>query len=198
MKRIKKLFKNMKKSENEIENEVPANENAENNQEVEQTETENAEKKSDNQNSAKSPEQQIADLNDKYIRLYSEYDNYRKRTTRERIDLMKTAGEDIFKAFLPILDDFERAIKASEKAEDVKAVIEGVKLIHSKLKHSVNQKGLEAMDCVGKDFDSDTMEAITNIPAPTPELKGKVVDEVEKGYLLNGKVIRFAKVVVGS
>jgi molecular chaperone GrpE len=144
------------------------------------------------------PEQKIAELNDKYLRLYAEFDNFRKRTMRERVEYLKYAGEEVFKEILPVVDDFERGLKAAESATDVAAVSEGVKLVYNKLTHILKLKGIEAMDAKGKDFDPETMEAITNIPAPTPDLKGKVVDEVEKGYLLNGKVIRFAKVVVGS
>lgn len=143
-------------------------------------------------------EAKVAELNDKYLRLYSEFDNYRKRTAKERIDLSKTAGEDIFKSILPVIDDFERAIKSTKDTSDVKAVQEGVNLIYNKLKNTLGQKGLEPMDAVGKDFDPDLHEAITNIPAPSDDMKGKVVDEVEKGYMLNGKIIRFAKVIVGS
>ena len=97
-----------------------------------------------------------------------------------------------------MVDDFERGLKAAENLTEVKAINEGVQLVYNKLQHILKMKGVEAMDCKGKDFDPETMEAITNIPAPSPELKGKVVDDVEKGYLLNGKVIRYAKVVVGS
>lgn len=141
---------------------------------------------------------QLADSNDKFIRLYSEFDNYRKRTAKEKIDLTKTAGEDIFKAILPVIDDFERGIKAMDESKDIIALKEGVDLIYTKMKNILEQKGLEAMPSTGTIFNSDIHEAITNIPAPTEDLKGKVVDELEKGYLLNGKVIRFAKVVVGS
>ncbi len=143
------------------------------------------------------PEQKIAELNDKYLRLYAEFDNFRKRSMKERVEYLKFAGEEAYKAFLPVVDDFERGLKASESATDLKAVHEGVQLIYTKLNSILKQKGIEPMDSKGKDFDPEIMEAITNIPAPTPELKGKVVDEVEKGYVFNGKVIRYAKVVVG-
>lgn len=145
-----------------------------------------------------SPEQRLAELNDKYIRLYAEFDNFRKRTAKERIDIFKYAGEEILKALLPVVDDFERGMKANENLDDIKAINEGVALIYHKFQLMLKQKGIEPMDAKGKEFDAETMEAITNIPAPSPDLKGKVVDEVEKGYLLNGKVIRYAKVVVGS
>ena len=108
------------------------------------------------------------------------------------------AGEDIFKAILPVIDDFERAIRSMETTTDIAAVKEGVSLIYSKLKHNTTSKGLEAIDSIGQPFDADLHEALTNIPAPTEDLKGKVVDEIEKCYKLNGKVIRWAKVVVGN
>ena len=140
----------------------------------------------------------IAELNDKYLRLYSEFDNFKKRTARERIELIQTAGKDIFVSLLPILDDFERGIKATKDAKDIEAVKEGLYLIHQKLKTSLQQKGLEEMKSIGEEFNSDIQEAITSTPAPSEDMKGKVVDEMEKGYYLNGKVIRFAKVIIGS
>lgn len=142
--------------------------------------------------------EKLSEANDKFLRLYSEFDNYRKRTAREKIELSKTAGEDIFKTILPLLDDFERGIKAAENATEVQAVKEGMVLIFQKFKNALQQKGLTEMDSKGQAFDADFHEAITNIAAPEDALKGKVVDELEKGYLLNGKVIRFAKVVVGT
>lgn len=143
-------------------------------------------------------EAKVAEANDKYLRLYSEFDNFRKRSIKEKADLIKSGGEDVFKAVLPVIDDFERAMKASENATDIAAVSEGVHLIYNKFKTTLKQKGLEEMEAAGKVFDADIMEAITSIPSPTEDLKGKVIDEVEKGYSLNGKVIRFAKVVIGA
>ena len=143
-------------------------------------------------------EKKMAEEKDKYLRLYSEFDNYRKRSIREKSELIKTAGEDFFKAILPVIDDFERAIKAADSTGDLNAIAEGVQLIYSKLKSTLKQKGLEEMEASGKTFDADVMEAITSIPAPNDDLKGKVVDEIEKGYSLNGKVIRYAKVVIGN
>jgi molecular chaperone GrpE len=138
------------------------------------------------------------DANDKYLRLYSEFDNFRKRTAKERLDLIATAGQDVFKIIIPLLDDFERAIKNNENTEDLEAVKEGFKQIYNKTLSSATSKGLEAIVSTGTAFDADLHEAITNIPAPSEDLKGKVVDEVEKAYKLNGKVIRFAKVIVGQ
>lgn len=141
---------------------------------------------------------QIAALNDKYLRLYSEFDNYRKRTIKEKSDIIRSAGEDVFKAIMPTIDDFERAIKANETVTEVEPIKEGVSLIYHKLKVACTAKGLEPMDTIGKAFNADYMESITSIPAPSEDMKGKVIDEVEKGYKLGDKVIRFAKVVVGS
>lgn len=141
---------------------------------------------------------EVATLNDKYIRLYAEFDNFKRRTTKERIELLQTAGKDVIVSLLTVLDDFERAAKAMENATEVKPVKEGVELVHHKLKSLLQQKGLKEMESKGKPFDAEIHEAITNIPAPSDDLKGKVIDEVEKGYYLNDKVIRFAKVVVGA
>jgi molecular chaperone GrpE len=140
----------------------------------------------------------LAQANDKYLRLYAEFDNFKRRTTKERVELLQTAGKEVIVSLLPVLDDFERATKAMETATDVNAVKEGVSLVQSKLKNILTQKGLKEMDAKGTTFDADIHEAITNIPAPTDDLKGKVVDELEKGYYLNEKVVRFAKVVVGA
>ena len=144
-------------------------------------------------------EENLAELNDKYLRLFSEFDNYRKRTTRERLELIDTAATEVIGELLPVLDDFERAFKANEaKSEEEQSNLEGFKLIYNKLKGTLGRRGLEPMKSVGEPFDTDFHEALTNIPAPSDDLKEKVVDEVEKGYLLKGKVIRFAKVVVGQ
>jgi len=143
-------------------------------------------------------EAQIVELKDKHLRLFSEFDNYRKRTTKERIELFKTASSEMIIDLLSVLDDFDRANQSFETATDCVAIKEGFELIHSKLTGILTRKGLENMDSKGKEFDTDFHEAITEIPAPTEELKSKVVDVIEKGYLLNGKVIRFAKVVVGK
>ncbi|MES2275847.1 MAG: nucleotide exchange factor GrpE [Bacteroidota bacterium] len=141
---------------------------------------------------------EVAQANDKYLRLYAEFDNFRRRTREERTELLKTAGKEAIVAMLPILDDFERAEKAMQNATDINAVKEGVALVQNKLKSILAQKGLKEMESVGAPFDADIHEAITSIPAPSDDLKGKVVDQMEKGYYLNDKVVRFAKVIVGS
>ena len=141
-------------------------------------------------------EEKFNELNDKYLRLYSEYDNYRKRTANEKIELIKTAAESTIIALLPILDDFERALPTMEKSED-KTHYEGVMLIYNKLKRTLEQKGLEEIKATGEPFNTDEHEALTQIPAPSEDMKDKVIDVVQKGYKLNGKVIRYARVVVG-
>ena len=142
-------------------------------------------------------EEELSEMKDKYLRLYSEFDNFRRRTSKERQDLMKTANQEMMAALLPVMDDLERAKQATEKATDVNAVKEGLDLVFNKLANVLQQKGLKAMEATGQPFDADLHEAITQIPAGD-DMKGKVVDEVEKGYYLNDKVIRFAKVVIGA
>lgn len=135
---------------------------------------------------------------DKYVRLYAEFDNYKRRTAKERVDLVQSAGKDVIGNLLTVLDDFDRALKMMENASDVDAVKEGVELINQKLKNILQQQGLKEMSVIGQEFDSDFQEAITNVPAPSEDMKGKVIDEVEKGYFLHDKVLRYAKVVVGN
>lgn len=143
-------------------------------------------------------QQEKAELNDKYIRLFAEFDNYKRRTQKERIELFQTAGKDIIISLLPVLDDFDRAVKAMETATDIVSIREGVLLIQTKLNNILTQKGLKEIESTNTSFNTDLHEAITNIPAPTDAQKGTVIDTAEKGYSLNDKVIRFAKVVVGS
>src|SRR5690606_24098406 len=134
----------------------------------------------------------IKSLNDKYLRLYSEFENFRRRTQKERIDLFKTAGADIFKSLLPVIDDFERAKLAMEDTKDIDGVKAGVDLIYQKMINTLKQQGLEHMESsIGKAFDSEIHEAISQVPAPSKKMKGKIIDEVEKGYVLKDKVIRF-------
>ena len=144
------------------------------------------------------PEEKIAELNDRFLRLYAEFENFRKRTNTEKVQLISTANASLMKDVLPILDDFERAIESNESVEDINAVKDGFKLIYNKFKSSLEAKGLKEMDAKGHEFDSEIHEAVANIPAPEKSLIGKVVDDIEKGYYLNDKVIRYAKVVVGQ
>ena len=141
---------------------------------------------------------ELAELKDKYLRLAAEFENYKRRTAKERIELFKTANQELMTALLPVLDDFERARHATAVTEDANAVRESIEIIQSKLNKTLQQKGLTAMEAKGGDFDAELHEAITQIPAPSDDLKGKVVDEVEKGYYLGDKVFRYAKVVLGQ
>ena len=140
----------------------------------------------------------LAEINDKYLRLSAEFDNYRKRTLKEKMELMKNAGEQILEKILPVMDNFERALQSMETATDVPALREGVLLIYGAFKDFLSQQGVKEMECINTDFDPDTQEAVTKIPAPTEAMRGKVVDCIQKGYTLHDKVIRFPKVVVGE
>lgn len=137
------------------------------------------------------------ELNDKYLRLFSEFDNYRKRTAKEKIDMLAVASSGVIKELLPVLDDFERAIQNMEKNGN-EADLQGVTLIQNKLKTALRNKGLEEIEAMGADFNTDEHEALTTIPVPDKAQKGKVVDVIQKGYRLNGQVLRFARVVVGN
>jgi molecular chaperone GrpE len=140
----------------------------------------------------------LQESKDKYLRLAAEFDNFKRRNAKERVELIQTAGRDVITDLLEVLDDMERAEKQMESAADIAAVKDGLTLVFNKLRNKLQAKGLKPMDSVGKDFDADLHEAITEIPAPSQDLKGKIVDEVTKGYYLNDKIIRHAKVVVGK
>lgn len=150
-------------------------------------------------------EKQISDLKkqleeskDKYLRLFAEFDNYKKRSNKERIEWIKTAGMEVIIGMLPVLDDFERGLKQIENAQDVQSLKEGKQLIYNKLKTQLEQRGLKQMETMGKEFNPELHDAISEVPVVSEELKGKVVDEIEKGYYLNDIIIRHAKVVVGK
>ena len=186
---------------NDLENAVAPENEMQNEQHNSADSAENSHEGSKNGNSENPEEllkQELALANDKYIRLYSEFDNFRRRTAKEKIDLMNNGAADFFKMMLPVVDDFERALKSINDASDVDALKQGVDLIYTKFKNTLTAKGLKEMESKEQTFDADLHEAITQIPAPTTDLKGKVVDELEKGYYLNDKVIRYAKVVVGN
>lgn len=141
---------------------------------------------------------EIAEWRDKYVRLSAEFDNYRKRTLKEKMDLMSSAGEDVIKSLLPVMDDLERALAAMEKTSDVAAVREGVVLISNKLRDTLRGRGLAEIEAVGQELDTDFHEAVAKIPAQDEAQKGRIIDVVQKGYKLNDKVIRHSKVVVGE
>jgi len=142
--------------------------------------------------------EEIAELQDNYRRLFADFDNYKKRVTKERFELMNQAGKDIIQSLLPVLDDFDRAKIEADKKDSTEQFSEGVNLVYHKINQILEQKGLKPMETTGETFDPEFHEAVAEIPAPTEDLKGKVIDTLEKGYLLKDKIIRFAKVVVGK
>lgn len=145
-----------------------------------------------------SSSREIAELKDKYLRLYADFENFRRRTAKEKLELISNANEGVLQALIPVVDDFERAMQSIENTNDVTALKEGVSLIYTKLYKTLEGKGLKPMVSKGEPFNADLHESVTQFPAPSDDLKGKVIDEIEKGYYLNDKVIRFAKVIVGS
>lgn len=143
-------------------------------------------------------DEQIAELQDKFLRQVAEFDNYRKRTIKEKAELIKNGGERVIEAILPVIDDFERALQTAQKAEDIESVRQGIELIYHKFTNILKQQGLLPIETEGKEFNTDYHEAIALVPAPSEEQKGKILDTVQTGYLLNDKVIRHAKVAVGE
>ena len=141
---------------------------------------------------------EVQEQKDKYLRLFAEFDNFKRRTAKERIELTQTAGKEVITSMLDVLDDCDRAEKQMQTTTDIAQIKEGVQLVFNKLRTTLQNKGLKSMESINTEFDVEKHEAITEIPAPTPDLKGKVVDEVTKGYYLNDKLIRFAKVIVGK
>jgi molecular chaperone GrpE len=168
--------------------------------ELEQEETADEAEAEEKEEPKKEPtaEEKLAELQDRYLRLSAEYDNFRKRTLKEKIDLQKSANENLLEAILPVADDFDRAMQSVDDAIDIKAVKVGMKLISGKFNGFLNQQGVKEIEAVNKVFDTDLHEAITKIPASSKKLKGKVVDVIQKGYFLNDKVLRFSKVVIGE
>jgi molecular chaperone GrpE len=140
----------------------------------------------------------LAEQKDKYLRLMAEFDNFKRRTAKERMELIQTAGKDVIVSLLDVLDDCDRAEKQLTISDDIAVQKEGIQLVFNKIRSTMQAKGLTAMESIGKDFDAELHEAITEVPVPNDKQKGKVIDEVTKGYLLNEKIIRFAKVVVGK
>jgi molecular chaperone GrpE len=143
-------------------------------------------------------QEELQEQKDKYLRLYAEFDNFKRRTAKERIELSQTAGKEVIQSLLDVLDDCDRAEKQLQSGNDIELIRKGVQLVFHKLRTALQQRGVKEMTSIGKDFDPDIHEAITEIPAPSSNMKGKVIDQLEKGYYLNDKIIRFAKVVVGK
>lgn len=154
----------------------------------------------DQESNQESPsvEAELSEMKDKYIRLVAEFENFKKRTIKEKLDMLKNAAQETIKDLIPVLDDLDRAKKAAEESGSTEQYPEGIALIHQKMVASLSSKGLTVMDTTGQDFDPERHEAITDIPAPTEDMKGKVIDTIEVGYTLNDKIIRFPKVVVGK
>ncbi|MCO5258941.1 MAG: nucleotide exchange factor GrpE [Crocinitomicaceae bacterium] len=180
------IMSHKEENKEEFTNEEQLNDSSQEQLEVDETE-----------NQELSADDKYNDLNDRFVRLFAEFDNYRKRTIKEKADIISNANEKLLLDLIQTIDDFERAIENNEKSDDIEAIKDGFKLIYNKLKSTLEAKGLKQMESKGETFDSDFHEAIANLPVDE-NMKGKVIDDVEKGYLLNEKVIRFAKVVVGQ
>lgn len=186
-----------KESEEDVLKDTTSEENTDNNSSEKKSKSKKA-KKDKKEQKFDELQEKYNELNDKYLRLYSDFDNFRKRKAKEFADIIKTANKETIIDLLPVLDDFERAVQAMKDHNADEESIKGTDLIFNKLFNLLKQKGLKPMDSMGKEFDTDWHEAITNIPAPSKDLKGKVVDVIQKGYLLNDTIIRYAKVVVGN
>ena len=179
--------------------ETDTQENGNEKQEQDTRDDKNTDNASEKEESSDDFESKYNEVNDKYLRLYSDFENFRRRSAREKMELIDNAGGEIIKEILPVIDDFERAINAEgDNQEQNKSVTEGINLVYQKLIKTLKAKGLKPMDNIGKDFDPEREEAVAKIPAPKKKMKGKVVDVVEKGYYLNDKILRHAKVVVGE
>lgn len=184
----------------ELENETPevVEQQEDSVQHKKESKKEKAHKKSKAEEQLEIVESDLLELKDKHIRLQAEFDNYRKRTLKERMELMKTANENLLINILPVIDDFDRAMQTLDLDEDESHVKSGVKLIYNKFQEFLKQNGVKEIEAKEQSFDTDLHEAITKIPAPSEELKGKIVDVVQKGYFLNDKIIRFSKVIIGE
>ncbi len=193
---IEKEFENQ---ENANAAETDSESNSEQNQEqtVEQNEAESAENQS-KQDELSVDSKELEELKDKHLRLQAEFENYRRRTLKEKADLISTAGEKVLVNLLPVIDDLDRALESTASAQDVNAVREGLELIVNKFQNFLKNNGVAEIEAKNQDFDADKHEAVTKFPAPSEDMKGKVVDVVQKGFTINGKVMRYAKVVVGE
>jgi len=160
--------------------------------------SEEKEKEEGKEKKEKTDAEKLAELNDKYLRLTAEYDNYRRRTLKEKMELSKSAGEEILQSLLPVVDDFDRALQSIDESQDIDAIKEGIHLIYNKFKDVLGEKGVKEIEAKDQEFDTDKHEAVSKIPAPSEDMKGKVVDVVQKGYYINDKILRYSKVVVGE
>lgn len=194
------MTKDTAKVNDELENEVPdlTHMEEDSDQHKKESKKDKSHKKSKTEEQLEKAELDLLELKDRHIRLQAEFDNYRKRTLKERMELLKTANESMLISLLPVVDDFDRAYQTLEVIEEDSHLKDGVKLIYNKFQEFLKQNGVKEIEATNQSFDTDLHEAITKIPAPTDELKGKIVDVVQKGYYLNDKVIRFSKVVIGE
>lgn len=190
--------KEAKKTTEQPQTEKVENELDESNENVAEESEEELKKQKGTDDDGEKLASELSEMKDKYLRLYAEFDNYRKRTMREREELIKTAAESAIKSVLSTLDDLERAIKAAKSSNEESTILEGIMLIYEKMFKTLEQQGLKVMDSDGQDFNPDLHEALTKIPVPSDDLKGKVIETIEKGYYLRDKIIRYAKVVVGQ
>ncbi len=184
--------------ENESDSVIDNNEETNESTGIEKEELELGDSTLEQTDQAANLEVQLSAAKDKYLRLGADFENYKKRVAKERIEMIKMAGADVLVSVLPVIDDLERALKSMNEATNIKAVKEGINLIYNKIKSITEARELKPMESIGKDFDPDLHDAIANIPSPSGDMKGKVVEEIEKGYYLNDKVIRHAKVIVGN
>ncbi|MFN5422912.1 MAG: nucleotide exchange factor GrpE [bacterium] len=173
-------------------------ENINNEENLAETQSEQPVESAETMNEIDQLKKELEEQKEKFIRIYAEFDNYKRRNAKERIELIQTAGREVIQALLEVLDDSERAENQLQKTDDISQVREGVQLVFSKFRTIMQSKGLKEMNSIGEEFNPDLHEAITEIPVTDESMKGKVVDQVEKGYTLNDKIIRFAKVVVGK
>jgi molecular chaperone GrpE len=195
MKNIFNMFNN-DSTEEPVNKEINSEETSENSEKRVDITNENPEVETLNE--TEKLQNEVIELNEKYLRLYSDFENFKRRTFKERMELMQTANQEMMLAVIPILDDFERAMKSFELVTEVAPLIEGLELINQKFKNTLQQKGLKSLESIGQPFNIDLHEAITNLPVEDESKKGTIIDEVERGYMLGDKVIRFAKVVVAS
>lgn len=182
----------------ELEIEAPDFKDQQEDQNKKETKKDKAHKKNKVEEQLEKAESELLELKDKHIRLQAEFDNYRKRTLKERMELLKTASESLLVSILPVIDDFDRAVQTLDKVEEEGHLKDGVMLIYNKFQDFLKQNGVKEIEAKEQPFDTDLHEAITTFPAPTEELKGKIIDVVQKGYYLNDKVIRHSKVVIGE
>ena len=190
--------KTQKEVNDQLESEKATDQKEESAAEKKETKKDKAHKKNKTEEQLEKTESELLDLKDKHIRLQAEFDNYRKRTLKERMELLKTASESLLVNILPVIDDFDRAMQTLNSVEEESHVKDGVKLIYTKFQEFLKQNGVKEIEAKEQAFDTDLHEAITKFPAPSEDLKGKIVDVIQKGYYLNDKVIRHSKVVIGE